>query len=75
VPAGVGNRHGDLVGQFLHGSITVGEDVDDLNPAPAGHGLGDPSELVEELNLDRTIWHRSALWLLRTTLSRPQLIP
>ena len=75
MPAGVGDRHSYLVGQFLHGSISVGEDVDDLDPAPATHGLGDPSELVEELDLYRAIWHPSSLSLLRTALSRTQLIP
>jgi hypothetical protein len=31
--------------------------------------------LVEELDLDRAIWHTSALSLLQTALSRIQLIP
>ena len=55
--AGIGHRHGDLAAKLLDRALTVGKHVNDLNPPPAGQRLADPSELVEELDLDSMVRH------------------
>ena len=74
VAAGVGDRHGDLSGQLFDTALAVGQHIDDLDPAPAGQRLGGPSELIEELGLDGSVRHWSALCTSQASLSCFQLI-
>ena len=73
--ARVGDRHGHLSRQLFDAALTVGENVDDLDPTPAGQRLGGTSELIEQLGLEGSVRHRSALCTDFECLSRSQLIP
>lgn len=61
VLAGVGAREADLSRELINRAVSICEHIDDLDSTPAGERLSDPRELVEELHLDRAIWHQAAV--------------
>ena len=57
VVGGVGDALVDLGGDVVDRALALGQEVDQLGPASAGHGLADLSEAVVESVLGRPVTH------------------